>query len=268
LELIMSGNASKTALVTGVSSKFGAAYARRLAERGYDLILVGRNEGRLKDLAADITERSGVEAQILIADLGKPAQLAKVEERLRTDESVDMLVNAAGAAKFAPSPGFDATATDEQVALNVTAPTRLSTAALSGMTQRGRGTIVNVSSAMAFWIQPVSSVYSATKSYVLTFTQALQQELSGTGITVQAVIPGAMSTGFWDGSGVELSTFPDESVMSPEDAVDAALAGLDAGEAVTIPSLVDVSDWKAFEQARDKLSPILSRAVPADRYLR
>ncbi|MFC4029878.1 SDR family NAD(P)-dependent oxidoreductase [Streptomyces polygonati] len=263
----MSGNGSKTAVVTGVSSRFGAAYARRLAERGHDLILVGRNEGRIKSAMADVIEHSGVDVQILVADLGNAAQLAKVEERLRADESVDMLVNAAGAAKFAPSPGFDPKATDEQIALNVTAPTRLSVAALSGMARRGRGTIINVSSAMAFWIQPVSSVYSATKSYVLTFTQALQQELAGSGVTIQAVIPGAMSTGFWDGSGVELSTFPDENVMSPEDAVDAALAGLDAGEAVTIPSLVNISDWQAFERARDTLSPILSRAVPADRYV-
>jgi short-subunit dehydrogenase len=264
----MSGNASKTAVITGASSKFGEAYARRFAERGYDLILVGRNEDRINGVAETITEHSKVAVQVLIADLSDAAQLAKIEERLRADESVDVLVNAAGAAKFGPTAGFDVDAINEQVALNVTATTRLSVAALSGMTQRGRGTIVNISSAMAFWIQPVSSVYSATKSYVLTFTQALQQELSGTGIVVQAVIPGAMSTGFWDGSGVELSSFPAANVMTPEDTVDAALAGLDAGEAVTIPSLVDVSAWKAFEEARDTVAPIMSRAVPADRYRR
>ena len=136
------------------------------------------------------------------------------------------------------------------------------------MTQRGRGTIVNVSSALVFCILPVSAVYSATKSYVLTFTQALQQELADTGIRVQAVVPGAMRTGFWDGSGVPLSAFPEQAVMSPEEAVDAALAGLDAGEAVTIPSLENIADWDAFAQARDALAGGASRSVPAGRYRR
>ncbi|MYV53689.1 SDR family NAD(P)-dependent oxidoreductase [Streptomyces sp. SID3212] len=263
---MMSGNASKTAVITGASSPFGEAYARRLAERGYDLVLVGRNEGKIKNVAASIAGHSDVEVLTLVADLGDEAQLVKVEERLRTDESLDLLVNAAGAATFAPSPGFDVNAINQQVALNVTATTRLAVAALSGMTRRGQGTIVNISSAMAFWIQPVSSVYSATKSYVLTFSQALQQELSGTGVRVQVVLPGAMSTGFWEGSGVELSNFPAGNVMTPEDAVDAALAGLDAGEDVTIPSLADVAAWNAYEEARDAVAPIMSRDVPAERY--
>jgi uncharacterized protein len=262
----MSGSTSRTAVITGASSAFGTAYARRLAERGYDLVLVGRNEGTLKGAAARIAEHSTVDVQVLVADLADAAQLARVEERLRADESLDFLVNAAGAAAFAPTPGFDANAVTEQVALNITATTRLSVAALGGMTRRGQGTIVNISSAMAFWIQPVSSVYSATKSYVLTFTHALQQELAGTGVRVQLVIPGAMSTGFWDGSGSDLSYFPAANVMAPENAVDAALAGLDAGEAVTIPSLVDVSAWKAYEQARDAIAPLMSRDVPAERY--
>ncbi|MFF2522995.1 SDR family NAD(P)-dependent oxidoreductase [Streptomyces liangshanensis] len=264
----MSAHASKTAVITGASSTFGEAYARRLAERGYDLVLVGRNEGKIKSVAEALAGHSEVRVGTLVADLADPAELAKVEERLRSDESLDLLVNAAGAATFAPTPGFDTKAVDVQVALNVTATTRLTVAALTGMTRRGQGTIVNVSSAMAFWIQPVSAVYSATKSYVLTFTQALQQELSGTGVRVQVVVPGAMSTGFWDGSGVELSDFPAANVMTPEAAVDAALAGLDAGEDVTIPSLADVSAWNTYEEARDALAPILSRDVPAERYRR
>jgi short-subunit dehydrogenase len=262
----MATHAAKTALITGASSTFGAAYARGLAERGHDLILVGRKEGRLRSVAADVVERTRVDVQILVADLADPVQLAQVEERLRTDESIDTLVNSAGAAKFAPIAGFDPTDIGVQVALNITAPTRLVAAAVGGMTQRGRGTIVNVSSALAFFILPVSAVYSATKGYVLTFTQALRQELSDSGIRVQAVIPGAMHTEFWDGSGFALSGFPDANVMSPEDAVAAALAGLDAGEPVTIPSLENVTDWEGYERARDKVAPVMSRAAPADRY--
>ena len=136
------------------------------------------------------------------------------------------------------------------------------------MTRRGHGTVVNISSALAFYILPVSAVYSATKSYVLTFTQALQQELAGTGVVVQAVVPGAMRTEFWEGSGVELSAFPDEAVMSPEDVVDAALAGLDAGEAVTVPSLADIADWESYEEALRTLASGVSRSVPAERYRR
>jgi short-subunit dehydrogenase len=148
----------------------------------------------------------------------------------------------------------------------VTSLTRLTTAVLPGLTARGRGTIVNVSSALALNILPVSAVYSGTKSYVLTLTQALQQELAESPVTVQAVLPGAVRTEFWDGSGIELSAFPDEWIMTAEDAVDAALAGLDAGEPVTIPSLPDVGDWEAFEKARQTLVPNLSRSVSADRY--
>jgi short-subunit dehydrogenase len=264
----MSTDAVKTAVVTGASSSFGAAYAFRLAERGYAPVLVGRTESRLTDLAADITRQTGVPAEVLVVDLASSRELEKLEERLRADESIEFLVNAAGAAVFAPSPGFDAAAAEQMIALNIVAVSRLTTAALAGMTRRRRGTIVNVSSAMAFWVQPVSAVYSATKSYVLTFTQALQQELAGSGVTVQVVVPGAMRTEFWDGSGIDISVFSDEHLMSPEVAVDAALAGLDAGEAVTIPSLGDVSSWEDYEKARDTLAPILSRDVPAARYRR
>ncbi|RKR89989.1 hypothetical protein BDK92_4353 [Micromonospora pisi] len=264
----MTTNAPKTAVITGASSPFGAAYARRFAERGYTPVLVGRDETRLNDVAEDITKQTGVTAEILVADLNAAEQLEKVAERLRTDESVEVLVNAAGAATFAPSPGFDPAATEQMITLNITAPTRLTTAVLPGLVQRARGTIVNVSSAMAFWVQPVSSVYSASKSYVLTFTQALQQELAGTGVTVHGVVPGAMPTRFWDGSGIPLAAFPDENVMAAEVAVDAALAGLDAGEAITIPSLVDTTNWEEYEKARGVLAPILSRNVPADRYRR
>ncbi|MGH3416752.1 MAG: SDR family NAD(P)-dependent oxidoreductase, partial [Actinocrinis sp.] len=193
--------------------------------------------------------------------------LAGVEERLRTDASVEMLVNSAGAANFAPLAGFDAAAAQTQIALNITATTRLTAAVLPGLTARGHGTIVNVSSALAYYILPVSAVYSGTKSYVATFTQALQQELDGSGVTAQLVIPGAMRTGFWAGSGFDLSAFPDEAVMDAEPAVDAALAGLDAGEPVTIPSLPDVADWHSFEQARGTLAGGVSRSVVAARYL-
>jgi hypothetical protein len=257
----------KTAVVTGASTGLGAAYAQRLADRGYDLLLVARNKERLDALASDITARTGRKAEVLVADLTQDEQLATVEKRLRTDPAVGLLVNNAGGSLFTPLSAADTTSSDTLIKLNVGALTRLATAAVAGFTARGgHGAIVNISSALALNILPVSAVYSGTKSYVLTFTQALQQELAETGIRVQAVLPGAVRTEFWDGSGIELTAFPDQAIMTADDAVDAALAGFDAGEPVTIPSLPDIADWDALEQARQALIPNLSRATPAARY--
>ncbi|NEA61625.1 SDR family oxidoreductase [Streptomyces sp. SID12488] len=257
---------NKTAVVTGASAGLGAAYAQRLADRGYDLILVARNAARLESLASDIRSRTGRAVDVVAADLTDAAQISVVEERLRSDESIEVLINNAGGALLTPLAGSDAAAYEALISLNVTSLTRLTIAVLPGLTARGRGTVVNISSAMALNILPVSAVYSGTKSYVLTFTQALQQELAESPVVVQAVLPGAVRTDLWDGSGVDLATFPDEIVMNVDDAVDAALVGLDAGEPVTILSLPDISDWESFEKARQTLVPNLSLSVPADRY--
>lgn len=262
----MPDRAAGTAVVTGASSAFGAAYARGLAERGHALVLVGRNEAKLGAVASEIVGATGATVETLVADLTDAGQSAKLEQRLSADESLEILVNSAGLARFSPVAGLDPGSLEQQVALNITVPTRLTAAALPGLKQRGRGTIVNFASALVFYILPVSAVYSGVKSYVLTFTQALQQELDGSGVDAQLVIPGAMRTGFWAGSGVDLSVFPDESIMESETAAAAALAGLDAGERVTIPSLPDVADWQAFEQACATLAGGVSRSVAAARY--
>jgi short-subunit dehydrogenase len=255
-----------TAVVTGASTGLGAAYADRLARRGYDLLLVSRNKARLDAVAAGVVSATGRTVEILAADLGDSAQLANVEQRLRTDESITMLVNNAGGSLFAPLTGADSDALEQLIDINVTSLTRLTVAALDGFARRHSGTIVNLSSALALNILPVSAVYSGTKSYVLAFTQALQQEGAEAGIRIQGVIPGAVRTEFWAGSGIEVTEFPDEWVMTADDAVDAALAGLDAGEAMTFLSLPDNADWESYEAARRTLIPNLSRSVPAGRY--
>ncbi|MEV1083987.1 SDR family oxidoreductase [Streptomyces sp. NPDC050211] len=257
---------NKSAVVTGASAGLGAAYAQRLADRGYDLILVARNTERLESLASDIRSRTGRAVDVVTADLTDAAQISVVEERLRTDESIAVLINNAGAALFAPLAMSDAAASAALINLNVTSLTRLTTAVLPGLIARGHGTVVNISSALALNFLPGGSVYSGTKGYVLTYTQALQQELAESPVTVQAVLPGAVRTEIWDRAGVDLSRFPDEAIMSVDDAVDAALAGLDAGEPVTIPSLPEISDWESFEKARQTLVPNLSLRVPAARY--
>jgi short-subunit dehydrogenase len=255
-----------TALVTGASTGLGAGYARRLAERGHDLILVARNTERLEALATEIAAATGRSVEVLVADLTVPSQLAAVETRLREDSSIDVLINNAGGSLFGTVAGGDVAAYDNLIALNVVALTRLATAAVDGFTPRGTGTIVNLSSALAINFLPASAVYSGTKSYVLTFTQSLQAELADTGIRVQAVLPGALRTEFWDGSGIELSDLPGDWIMSSDDAVSAALAGLDANEPISILSLPDSADLDAFEQARQTLAPQLSLSVPAARY--
>jgi short-subunit dehydrogenase len=254
-----------TALITGASTGLGAAYARRLAQRGHHLILVARNKQRLDTLATEITA-TGHTVDILIADLTNPTELATVEDRLRTDDTIDTLVNNAGGSLFSPLNGADTDALDNLITLNVTALTRLTTAAVGGLVTRGHGTIINIASALALNIMPVSAAYSGTKAYVLAFTQSLQQELTDTGVHAQVVLPGALSTEFWDGSGIELSALPTDWIMTPADAADAALTGLDNGEPVTIPSLPDLGDWDDYEAGRHKLIPNLSLTTPAPRY--
>ncbi len=254
------------AVITGASAGMGAAYAGRFARRGYDLLLVARNETRLNELAARIRTDTGREVEVLAADLTDPAQLAAVEQRVRTDQAIGVLVNNAGGAWFGSLADVGTAEVDKQIALNVTSLARLAAAASANFAAKGRGTIVNLASALALNILPPGALYSATKAFVLALTQGMQLDLPGKGVRVQAVLPGAVRTAFWDGSGLELANFPAAIVMEVDDAVDAALAGLDNGELVTIPSLPDEREWTDYDAARVALAQKTSLATPADRY--
>jgi short-subunit dehydrogenase len=255
-----------TALVTGASSGIGAIYADRLARSGYDLILVARRADKLRALAEDITSRTGRSVETVSADLTDPAGLAKVETLLKTDASITMLVNNAGVGATAPllqSPIGDM---DRMITLNVNVLTHLAYAAAPAFVNRGKGTIINIASVVALAPELLNGVYGGTKAYVLAFSQSLQHELADKGVRVQAVLPGATATDFWELSGMPVQHLPTEIVMRAEDMVDAALSGLAQGETVTIPALPDIADWNAFENARKALAPGLSRATPAARY--
>jgi uncharacterized protein len=256
-----------TALVTGASTGIGAIYADRLARRGYDLILVARNRERLNELAHRLTDATGRSVQIFPADLNDKAELASVENLLRTDKSITVLVNNAGFGATTPLLASDVAKMDEMISLNVSALTRLTYAAVPGFVERGNGTIVNIASIVAIAPEMLNGVYGGTKAFVLAFTQSLQHELADKGVRVQAVLPGATATEFWDVAGLPVQHLPSQIVMSAQDMVDASLAGLDQGEVVTIPALPDSADWQAFENARQKLTPNLSHAAPAARYL-
>jgi len=255
-----------TALITGASSGIGAVYADRLARRGYDLVLVARNRIRLDALAARLTTETGRSVEVVAADLGNRADVARIEAVLRTDASITMLVNNAGVGATAPLLASDISKMDEMIALNVSALTRLTYAAAPGFVARGGGTIVNISSIVAVAPEMLNGVYGGSKAYVLALTQSLHHELAGKGVRVQAVLPGATATEFWGIAGTAIEHLPAQIVMSAEDLVDAALAGLDQGEIVTIPSLPNAADWQAFEAARAALGPNLSRTTPAERY--
>lgn len=255
-----------TALITGASSGIGAVYADRLARSGYDLILVARRADKLRELAEDLTTRTGRSVETLAADLTNPSDLARVEAVLRSDASITMLVNNAGIGATAPLLLSDVADMDRMIALNVNVPMRLAYAAAPAFVARGTGTIINIASIVAIAPEVLNGVYGGSKAFVLAFSQSLQHELADKGVRVQAVLPGATATDFWDHAGTPVEHLPREIVMSAEAMVDAALAGLAQGEVVTIPSLPDIADWNAFESSRRGLTPKLSLATPAARY--
>ena len=256
-----------TALITGASSGIGALYADRLARAGYDLILVARRAGKLRELAKELTTRTGRSVETIAADLTRPDELAQVEDVLRTDASITLLVNNAGIGATAPLLQSDVGEMERMLALNVNAPMRLAYAVAPAFVARGSGTIVNIASIVAVAPELLNGVYGGSKAFMLAFSQSLEHELAGKGVRVQAVLPGATATDFWDAAGTPIEHLPAQIVMSAADMVDAALAGLAHGERVTIPALPDLADWDAFEQARKALGPGLSRSAPAKRYL-
>lgn len=257
-----------TALITGASSGIGAVYADRLAERGYDLVLVARNQGRLDDLAVRLREKTSRSIETLAADLNEPAELARIEARLCSDGRITMLVNNAGVGGTAALVDSDIEAMDRMIRLNVLALTRLTHAVAPAFVARGGGSIINIASIVAVSPETLNGVYGGTKAFVLAFSQSLRHELSEKGVRVQVVLPGATATEFWDVAGLPVTDLPEGIVMSAEDMVDAALVGFDAGEFATIPSLPDADQWDAYEDARQAMRPNLSRAEPAARYSR
>ena len=155
---------------------------------------------------------------------------------------------------------------DEMIALNVGALTRLTYAVVPGLVERGGGAVINISSIVGISPETMNGVYGGTKAYVLALTQSLQHELADKGLRVQAVLPGATATPFWDIAGVGIHNLPASIVMTTEDMVDAALAGFDQGEIVTIPALPDLEEWNRYEAGRRAMSGRLSNKIAATRY--
>lgn len=261
-------SSTQLALITGASSGIGAMYAKRLAARGYDLILVSRDEKRLTALAGELHRELGVKVQVISADLTQPAGLQRITDELATNSKITLFINNAGmsvAERFLDS---NMDQVQAMLALNVIAPTQLAYAAARAFRQRGTGTLVNIASVMALISEMRNGAYSATKSFLLTLSRAIEDELRDSDVHVQAVLPGLTRTSIFERIGKTVDELPPENVMDVEDLVDAALSGLDNGESVTIPSLENIALWEEFEQQRQALYPHLSLRKPASRYQR
>lgn len=257
----------KTAIVTGASSGIGAVYAERLAARGYDLILVARDAERLRKSASRLTEKHAVAATPLPIDLSKQQDLDLLLRRIRDDNDIDLLVNSAGIGPSGSVIDSDSQSLDRMVYLNVNVLHTLTVAAAKSFADKGSGAIVNIASVVALMPERFNGSYAAGKSFVLSLTQALDVELKPKGVRIQAVLPGFTRTEIFERAGFDAAAIPTGMMMDAGQMVDAALAGFDAGEIVTIPSLGDAHLWQALDDARRQLGPHLSLDRPAARYL-
>lgn len=255
-----------TAVITGASSGIGAQYANRLAERGYDVLLVARRKDRLELQADQLKASHDVGVETLALDLSEPDDLRKLERRLR-DQPAAILVNNAGAGGLGPTAQTGADAQENLIALNVVALVRLSVAALAGFATNGVGTLVNISSVVAFAPSANGATYSGSKAFVLNFTRSLQAEYEQSAIRIQAVLPGPIKTEFFTSQGMTDAVFPETAYITAEALVDAALNGLDSNELVTVPTLGKATQWAEMETLRGQfLGSVISGKV-ADRYL-
>ena len=255
---------SSFALITGASSGIGAAYADRLAARGADLVLVARRLDRLEALAARLAKTYGRKVEVLSADLGKSADLARVADVLRQRDDIEILVNNAGLGALGPTAAADPEAVEELVRINVLALTRLCLAVSPRFAQRKSGTIINIGSIIGLMPAPGGAAYSGSKAYVLNFSRSMQMEFAETNVRVQAVMPGPVRTEFF-GDGP--SPFPDHLFMTAETLVDTALTALDQGELVCFPTLNDIAVWNDLENARRIMSKAVAQSgIPAARY--
>lgn len=212
-----------------------------------------------------LSANTGRTVKALRADLTNKTDLAKVEGILITDDSISMLINNAGVGSVATVLDSDVNDMESMIALNITALTRLTYAILPIFADKNTGTIINISSIVGISSEFLNGVYSASKSYVLSFGHRLQKEFANKKVRIQTVLPGATATPFWDAAG-----FPtmkgSANTMSAENCVDAALVGLSQGEMVTIPGLQHYDDWEDWEKSRQALGPKFGNAKPAERY--
>jgi short-subunit dehydrogenase len=247
------------ALITGASAGIGAAFAERLANDKYDLVMVARRRERLEALAGRLRAAHSIDVEVLAADLTNAGDLRRVEQRLAKEPPLSLLINNAGFGGYMPFVELDADRAEEQIRLHVIAVTRLTRAALASMVARKHGAVINVSSRLAFSGSmpspplPKRATYAASKAYINTFTQILADELAGTGVHVQALCPGLVKSEFHAGMNLDYSQFPPGMVMMPEAVAAASLECLARGEVFCLPGLQDYSLVTQISEAERRL---------------
>lgn len=252
-----------TALITGASAGIGAAYADHLASRGKALILVARRRERLQEFAAALRQKSGCSVETIVADLADPSDLAAVAAAIRTTDDIDMVINNAGLGASGLSVAVDPRAVEQIVKVNVLALTMLSLAAMPRFLGRNRGTLINLSSLIAFKASPYAAAYCGSKAFVLNFTRSLQAECARTDVKVQLLVPGYVDTEFFGGAKPPV---PEDQVMSAATLVACSMKALDEGEPVCIPTLDDESALGKWEAACRTIADASLTAQPAARY--
>ena len=227
------------ALVTGASSGLGERFARQLAAAGNDLVLVARNRAALERLALEVEAAHGTTSEVLVADLADRAQLATVVERVRAGAPVDTVVNNAGFGFYGPVTSHQAEQELGMVDVDVAAVVALTHAALAVMVPRRSGGILNVSSIAGFAATPESATYSAAKSFVLLFPEAVHDEVAASGVRVTVLCPGFTRTNFQSNAGIEAKGLPGFVWAEPDAVARAGLAALEANQAVCVPGIVN-----------------------------
>ena len=254
-----------TALVTGASAGIGLELARVLAREGHDLVLVARRETALKELADELRDRYGAESVVVSADLAEAGAGDEIERALG-ERSVDVLVNNAGFGGVGPFAERAHSDDMRMVAVNVTALTDLCKRFLPGMVTRGRGRILNVASTAAFQPGPFMAVYYATKAYVLSLSQALAEETSGTGVTVTCLCPGVTDTEFHGVAGTDAQPLTSGALsMSARAVAEAGYKAMMRGKLVEIPGVHNKVGAQSIRVApRRVVLKIVRRLHPAD----
>ena len=234
--LVIDGHAVGRVLITGASAGIGAELARAFARDGHQLTLVARRRAKLEALAVELEREHYVDVRTIVQDLTKPTGAAAVVKAAEVDGHIDILVNNAGVIDVGP---FAASSTDtlvDMVNLNVRALTELTSLVVPGMVKRGFGRILNVASLAAFQAIPGMATYAATKAFVLALTEALSEELKGSGVSATALCPGItntdMATDIQAGTSVKL---PKQLVSDPADVAAEGVKALMAGQAVVVP---------------------------------
>ncbi|WP_018602397.1 SDR family oxidoreductase [Mycobacterium sp. 155] len=250
--------ARPVALITGPTSGLGSGFARRYARDGYDLVLVARDTARLEQLAAELHDDVGAEVEVLPADLAVAADRAKVADRLRS--GVEVLVNNAG---FATSGEFwtsEFSRLQAQLDVNVTAVMQLTHAALPAMVAAGSGTVINVAS-VAGLVSGRGSTYSASKAWVVSFSEGLANGLAGTGVGVHALCPGFIRTEFHARAGIDMANTPSFMWLEVEDVVRECLADVAKGKVVIVPGLLYKALTTGSRMIPRNLVRVITKAV-------